>query len=176
MRFSTNTFIEIPASRRGVATTDRMDAVREAVQQDGVLGGLTVLNQGVAHRYSGIFRLDGELLRNTHMFDKQGELRPESLETVVLSDSFCQVVLRDGFLMVEHSGRDERLATSPYQNVVVAYHGVPILDNAGELSGTLCHFDMVEQSISDAEFACLQETARLFAGPLAREARDAAIR
>ena len=171
MRFSTSTFIEIPAARRGVATPDRIDAVREALHRDGVLGGLTALNHGVPHRYSGIFKLDGELLRNTHMFDKQGELRPESLETVVLAESFCQVVLRDGFLIADHSGRDERLATSPYQNVVVAYHGVPILDNAGELSGTLCHFDLVEQSISDAEFACLQEAARLFAGPLARTFR-----
>ena len=158
-------------SLRATRPSHRIGDVLEALQQGGVLGGLTALNQGVPHRYSGIFKLDGELLRNTHMFDKQGQLRPESLETVVLSESFCQVVLRDGFLLVEHSGRDDRLATSPYQNVVVAYHGVPILDNAGELSGTLCHFDLVEQSLSDEEFVCLQEAARLFAAPLSRTPR-----
>ncbi|MDB5848931.1 MAG: hypothetical protein JWP29_2683, partial [Rhodoferax sp.] len=170
MRFSPSTFIDPPPARKGVATPTRLHHVREALQTGGLPSGLAALNQGVPHRYSGIFRLEGELLLNTHMFDKQGQLRPEGLEKVVLADSFCQVVLRDGFLLVDHSGRDERLAGSPYQNVVVAYHGVPILDNAGELTGTLCHFDMVEQGISDEEFACLQEAARLFAAPFSRRA------
>ncbi|APW38701.1 hypothetical protein RD110_17065 [Rhodoferax koreense] len=168
MRFSTSTFLDIPTSHRATPTRSRIDSVREALRTGGIENGLRELNLGVPHRYSGIFRLDGDLLQNTHMVDKQGLPRPDGLETVVLSDSFCQIVLRDGFLLADHSGRDPRLAASPYQNIVVAYHGVPILDNAGELSGTLCHFDMVEQSISDAEFACLQEAARLFAGLLSR--------
>ena len=168
MRFSPNTFIDIPAWRQSAAPSFRVDDVRAAMHEGGVSAALSVLNAGVPHRYSAIFKLDGPLLRNTHMFDKLGQLRPEGLETVVLAESFCQVVLRDGFLLVDHSGRERQLDGSPYQNVVVAYHGVPILDNAGELSGTLCHFDMVEQSLSDPEFACLQEAARLFAGELSR--------
>lgn len=168
MRFSTSTFLDIPPSRRGVPSAQRINNVKAALHTGGVAGGLRELNLGVPHRYSGIFKLDGALLQNTHMFDKQGLPRPDGLETVVLADSFCQVVLRDGFLLTDNSGDEPRLSSSPYQNVVVAYHGVPILDNAGELSGTLCHFDMVEQSISDSEFACLQEAARLFASVLAR--------
>ena len=104
------------------------------------------------------------------------EPRPDSLMSVRLGDSFCQIVLRDGFLLAEHSGRDPRLDGSPYQNVVVAYHGVPILGNSGELSGTLCHFDMVEQGITDTEFACMQQAARLFAGEQSRTARSSSAR
>ncbi len=166
MRFSTSTFLDIPASRRGLATASRINAIQEALRTGGMMAGLRELNQGVPHRYSGIFKLDGDLLQNTHMFDKQGLPRPDGLQTVVLADSFCQIVLRDGYLLADHSGREPRLDASPYQNVVVAYHGVPILDNGGELAGTLCHFDMVEQGISDAEFACLQMAARLFASAL----------
>lgn len=163
MRFSTNTFVDIPLSLRGEPHASRVASIGEALRTGGVAGGLEALNLGVAHRYSGIFKLQGDLLENTHMFDKRGEPRPDGLARVQLGDSFCQIVLRDGFMATENSGLDPRLDTNPYQSVVVAYHGVPILDASGELSGTLCHFDMVEQSISDVEFACLQHAATLFA-------------
>ncbi len=134
---------------------------------DSVPGCLKQLNAGVPHRYSGVFRLYKDVLQNTHMYDKKGELRPEALEVVLLKDSFCQIVLRDGFLLSDHAGHDERLNYSPFQAMVVAYHGVPIVTTDGDIYGTLCHFDMVEQQLSDDEFFCMQETAALLAGVLA---------
>lgn len=44
---------------------------------------------------------------------------------------------------------------------MVCYHGVPVLGSAGELWGTLCHFDVQELTISDAEFELLQHAAKL---------------
>jgi tripartite-type tricarboxylate transporter receptor subunit TctC len=46
---------------------------------------------------------------------------------------------------------------------IVAYHGVPILDAEGALFGSLCHFDVVEQPLSDDEFGDLQAFARALA-------------
>lgn len=161
MDFSTSTFRALPEFTRTTAVPGRFSQVRRALYEQGVDAGIAEMNAGVSHRFSGIFKLQGELLLNTCMFDKRGEARPEALETVVLSDSFCQIVMREGFFLTDHSGRDSRLDYSPFQNMVLAYHGVPILNHVGELYGTLCHFDMVEQSISDDEFMCLQETARL---------------
>lgn len=163
MSFSSSTFLELPAAFRGPAAPLRMASVRAALLASGVFAGLQALNAGVPHRYSGIFKLDGDFLRNTHIFDKLGEATPEGLETVVLKDSFCQIVLRDGFFLTSNTGKDHRLDYSPYQNIVLSYHGVPILGNSGELFGTLCHFDMAEQQISDEEFMCLQEAGRMFA-------------
>lgn len=139
-----------------------MQAVHAALVARGVDAAIAELNAGVPHRYTGIFKLDGELLRNTHIFDKLGEARPEGLETVVLKESFCQIVMRDGYFLTDNTAQDDRLNYSPFKGVVMSYHGVPLLNNAAQLGGTLCHFDLVEQSISDAEFLCLQEAAKLF--------------
>lgn len=161
MLFSPSTFRSLPAALLRDAPSERTAAVAQAFQAGGIDAGLRAMNAGVAHRYSGIFALDGELLRNTHMFDKLGELKPEALEVVVLKDSFCQIALREGFFLTDNTRDDRRLDYSPFQGVVMAYHGVPVLNDRGELHGTLCHFDLVAQTISDEELACLQFTARL---------------
>ncbi|KQP21994.1 GAF domain-containing protein [Pseudorhodoferax sp. Leaf267] len=101
------------------------------------------------------------MLTNTHLYDKQGEPPLPGLSSVLLTDSFCQVVLRDGGLCMEDSTHDARVAGSPYQGMVVAYHGVPITSDSGELVGTLCHFDLRQQLLPDDEFECLQQAARL---------------
>ncbi len=144
------------------APSPRLSRVQAALAAGGISAAIAELNSGVPHRYSGIFKLDGELLKNTHMFDKLGQAKPESLEVVVLKDSFCQIVMRDGFFLTDHTLTDDRLNYSPFKGVVMSYHGVPLLNNVGELGGTLCHFDLVEQAISDDEFLCLQEAAKIF--------------
>lgn len=161
MHFSTSTFRSLPAALLRDPPSARTAAIAQAFSSGGIDEALRVMNAGVAHRYSGIFALDGALLRNTHMFDKLGEVKPEALEVVVLKDSFCQIVLREGFFLADNTAQDRRLDYSPFQGVVMSYHGVPLLNDRGELHGTLCHFDMVEQSISDEELACLQFTAKL---------------
>jgi GAF domain-containing protein len=161
MLFSPSTFRSLPPALLREPSSARIGAIAQAFSAGGVDAGLRAMNSGVAHRYSGIFALDGELLRNTHMFDKLGEVRPEALEVVVLKDSFCQIVLREGFFLTDNTQQDRRLDYSPFQGVVMSYHGVPLLNDRGDLHGTLCHFDLVEQAISDEELACLQFTARL---------------
>jgi hypothetical protein len=161
MSFSTTTFLDPLPFMRGTAPSPRIQAVHAALVARGVDGAIAELNAGVPHRYTGIFKLDGEWLRNTHMFDKLGEARPEALEAVALSESFCQIVLRDGYFITENTAQDDRLNYSPFKGVVMSYHGVPLLNNFAQLGGTLCHFDMVEQSISDDEFLCLQEAAKI---------------
>ena len=48
-----------------------------------------------------------------------------------------------------------------YQGVIGAYYGVPLVNNYGDLFGTLCHFDVLNYSISDEEFAFLNKAALL---------------
>lgn len=43
---------------------------------------------------------------------------------------------------------------------MVTYHGVPLLDNQGELFGTMCHFDVVSYYLPDAELELLRLAAR----------------
>ena len=132
----------------------------------GPEAALAYLNEGVPHRYSAVYRVDDAILRNVLLHDKQGEVRPEFLAEVPFESSFCQFVLRDGAFRTDDSGSDSRLDGHPYQGVMVCYHGVPLIDNADRLVGTLCHFDVAPHGLSDAEFELLQKAGRVFPGYL----------
>ncbi len=139
--------------------TDPLDQLRAALSEAGIAGGLKFLNERIEHRYTAVYRLHDARLKNIGLYDKAGEVRPEYLAEVPLDVSFCQFVLRDGSFLTRNSGQDGRLDGHPYQGVMVAYHGVPVSDERGQLVGTLCHFDLVERNLSDENYLLLQQAA-----------------
>lgn len=130
--------------------------------------GLDFLNARVIHRFTGVYRLEAGVMYNVYLHDKQGEIIPEFLKAVPLGESFCQFVLRDGHFCTSCTAKDERLDGHKYQGVLGAYYGVPLLDNTGSLWGTLCHFDEVDQELSDSEFAFLTKAAKILPKYLCR--------
>lgn len=137
-------------------------ALQDILQTQGVVAGLQFLNQRVAHRFTAISHLSNMMLRNIYLYDKQQASLPASLQASALTDSFCQHAIRDGSFLTSDSTENACLDDSPFQGVVIAYHGIPILDHAGNLFGSFCHFDYVSQPFPDEEFAFLQDAARLF--------------
>lgn len=148
------------------------DAVRQyqgVLEADGP-AGLAFLNARVPHRYTAVYELSEGMLRNLYIFDKLGEVVPDFLEAVPLQDSFCQFVLRDGLFTTVDTAADKRLDGHKYQGVMGSYHGLPLLDNHGELFGTICHFDTTRHPLSDDEFEVLRQAARLLPRYLQRKA------
>ncbi|WP_159912506.1 guanylate cyclase [Pantoea sp. 18069] len=123
--------------------------------------GLAFLNARVPHRYTGIFRLHEGSLHNTFLHDKQGEIIPEFLQVVPLLDSFCHLTLRDGLFTTHDSSTDQRLDGHKYKGVLLSYIGLPLLDNFGELYGTICHFDEQPLELADNEFEIFRMAAKL---------------
>jgi GAF domain-containing protein len=148
---------------------DRLEQLRSALNEAGIEGGLRFLNQPVEHRYTALYRLHDSTLRNVGLYDKVGEVKPEYLAEVPLEVSFCQFVLRDGRFLTNDSSLDDRLHGHPYQGVMMAYHGVPVRDQQGGLYGTLCHFDLVQRTLSDEDFEMLQQAATLLLPFLVQE-------
>ena len=128
-------------------------------EQYGLTAGLTGLNGRVPHRYTAVYQLDQETLRNIELVDKAGEARPEFLAAVPLGTSFCQFVLRDGAFLTADSATDHRLDGHPYQGVVVSYHAIPLVTEGSTLFGTLCHLDTVPCDLPERELAFLQRVA-----------------
>lgn len=141
-------------------TRDALEAYKALLAATGP-AGLDFLNARVPHRYTGVYRLDGAVLRNVHLFDKQGVVTPDFLATVPLQESFCQFVMRDGGFSSRDTACDPRLDGHKYQGVMGSYHGLPLLDNQGQLYGTLCHFDTERFPLPDEEYALLQKVARV---------------
>lgn len=143
-----------------------LDDLRKAFTEGGIAATLEYLNRGVPHRYTAIYRFDGELLRNVFLHDKLDQVRPEFLLAVPFQHSFCQFVLRDQAFRTEDSRNDKRLDGNPSQGVVVSYHSVPLTADDGSLWGTLSHFDMQPLALPDDEFQLLEKTAHLLGSHL----------
>ena len=135
-----------------------VDRFVDVLSSAGPQAALDYLNAGVPHRYTSLYRLSKSTLINLVLCDKLGQVRPEFLAEVPFHDSFCQFVLRDGALRTDDSSTDSRLDGSPYQGVIISYHGAPIVW-AGEVWGALCHFDFGVMSLPDEEFELLKACA-----------------
>jgi hypothetical protein len=127
----------------------------------GMVSALESLNLGVAHRYTAVYRRTPSNMVNVALTDKLREPRPEFLEQVPVTSSFCQYVLRDGSFLTGDSGKDQRLDGHPYKGVLLAYSGVPVFDSSGTPLGTLCHFDPEARDISDESVAKMHAAARI---------------
>jgi hypothetical protein len=149
----------IPAA--GPQVAELMRQLEVQIAEGGLPAALKFLNARVAHRFTAVYRLDGQVLRNVAVVDKHQHLGALDLQVVALSDSFCQFVLRDRLFLTVDSGSDTRLAGHPYSGIVRSYVGVPISRGKGTLDGTLCHFDTENHPVADDEFLLLARAAQL---------------
>jgi hypothetical protein len=127
----------------------------------GLEEGVRLLNERVPHRYTGIYQLTGNVLKCEVLYDKQHEVMPELLAVVPLEDSFCQFVLRDQGFQTSDARDDTRLSGHRYREVLLSYHGVPLLDASGALFGSLCHFDFLSLPLTDDEFENMKRASPL---------------
>ena len=133
----------------------------EILHRQGTHSALKFLNQRVSHRFSAIYRLDKNDLNIVELIDKLDDAATVPASRVPFSQSFCEIAVREGSFKTSNSALDKKLDGLPNQGVLLSYVGLPLMQQAGNLYGTLCHYDTTEQNISDAEFAFLQQAAAL---------------
>jgi len=137
-----------------------LDTFSTLLEREGPEAALQYLNSGVPHRYTAVYRFEGEILRNVLLHDKRRQMRPEFLIAVPFKQSFCQYVHKDQVFRTDDSASDERLVGHPYRGVVVSYHSAPVMNDEGALWGTMSHFDMSRHPLADPEFELLQQAAK----------------
>lgn len=127
---------------------ERWERLRRSVQDGGIRGGLRYLNSLTEHRYSALYRFEGEVSSALFFYDREN---PDvaSADAVPLSASYC-VFVRDEARAVaiddalsDAAERRERLAPGKPRETVRSYCGVPLLGMNGAVIGSICHFDLV---------------------------------
>ncbi|MDO9404802.1 MAG: hypothetical protein Q7T87_12290 [Polaromonas sp.] len=131
------------------------------LEREGLVKGLQFLNKRVLHRFTALYRMEGDVMRSVCSLDKEGGTGPADLDVVPVIDSFCQFVIREGGFVTASSARDQRLYGKKYVGVVASYVGLPLNDRNGELWGTFCHLDLVARPINEMEFEFLQRATSL---------------
>lgn len=132
--------MDFPDSRAEADFSFEVQTFTHTLYQKGVHAALGLLNSRVPHRYTGLYRFDGEQSRNLHLFDRY-DLRLRQGHDVPLAEAFCALVGREQTLVdIVDATRDPRAET--INTLVVSYCGVPVHDEQGRLFGSLCHYDL----------------------------------
>jgi PAS domain S-box-containing protein len=132
-----------------------------------VHGALAHLNARTGYRFTGLYRVDGAVLRNVWLVDRDDpavRVGPDA----PLADVYCAVVGETGRpFTVADAAADERLAGHPARGRVASYCGALVRDAAGGAAGTLCHFDLRPLPVPADEVAVLEAAAPLLARAVA---------
>lgn len=132
-------------------------------------GALMFLNSLTTHRFTSLYRFDGEVLRNVVFFDRENPGQ-ETADDIPVAASYC-VFVRDGreTFTVPDAACDARVDGHPKQPVFRAYCGVPLLDAAGQMFGTICHFDFAPRPVERTTVELLEAVAPYLPPVAARE-------
>ena len=125
--------------------------------QHGLHGALRFLNERTPHRFTGMYRYDGAMLRNVALFD---QFNPDLVQgdDAPMVNTFCALVPRfGGVLAFADAPRDARAAQ--VETPVVSYCGVQLRDDAGIAQGTLCHFDLKPCEVRTNDIPLLEALA-----------------
>ena len=137
---------------------DDLSRFVRALEESGLFGGLQYLNGRTAFRFTGIYRFDGDMLRNVALFDRW---TPEARQgaDAPMSETFCAIVKQTGDAIQVSNGRTDPRFPWMSANAVVSYCGALIRDEGGHPMGTLCHFDLQPVEPPSSELNLLKAAA-----------------
>ncbi len=131
-----------------------------ALDNDGLHAALRLLNERTPHRFTGIYRYDGDMLRNVILFDVHDRqlLRGDDIP---MSASYCALLQDDfdGAIEFDDPGSDALAKARSHLSPVVSYCGVLLVDAGGEPFGSLCHYDLKPCQARTSDLAMLRSLA-----------------
>ncbi len=135
--------------------------MKAVLEVDGLSAAVRLANATTAHRYTGVYRFDEQLLTNLFICDGEDGSVTAS-PAVPVHESYCVNILQTGHAFtVMDSVQDARLAGHPKRDAVRSYCGAPLLNERGEVAGTLCHFDPEPSKLQASDFEQVHIAAAL---------------
>ncbi|WP_035563287.1 hypothetical protein [Hymenobacter sp. IS2118] len=110
------------------------------LNQQGAHAALGYLNQRTPHRYTGLWRFDGDMLRSEVLFDrKMPEVRQGA--DAPMAATYCSLVGRtEAPVQILDAAVDPQALG--IDTPVISYCGALVRDREGKAFGTLCHYDL----------------------------------
>ena len=129
-----------PSPNQADPMTAEIAAFTALLHQQGVHAALGYLNQRTPHRYTGLWRFDGDTLRSEALFDrKMPDVRQGA--DAPLATTYCSLVGRAGApVQILDTATDPQALG--IESPVVSYCGMLVHDGQGQDFGTLCHYDL----------------------------------
>ena len=127
--------------------------------QHGVHEALGYLNGRTPHRYTGVYRFDGDMLRSEALFDRK--MPDVRLGTdAPMAATYCSLVGRqEAPVQILDATLDPQALG--IETSVISYCGVLIRDGQGKAFGTLCHYDLQRCQERTTDKPLLEAAAQL---------------
>jgi GAF domain-containing protein len=133
--------------------------LKSILAERGVRGAVEFLNSLTPHRFTSLFRFDGETLRNLTFFDRENPGQ-ETCDEIPVTASYCVFVRDSGATFSVHDAPgDARVKDHAKRDTVQCYCGVPLLDRNGRMFGSICHFDLKPGRISALDVELMEAMA-----------------
>ena len=117
-----------------------IDVFEQTLRSSGLHVALGVLNARTTHRFTGVYRYDGDWLRNVALFDRWNSQAAGGADAP-MRETFCAIVPTQGAALEVVDGSTDPRFPWMSENAVVSYCGALIRSESGDPFGTLCHFD-----------------------------------
>ncbi len=133
------------------------------LRESRVPEALSFLNSLTPYRFTAVYRIEGMSISNIHIFDRLvGHGRDGTVSP--FSQTYC-LWIQESLSVVQMSDSliDPRATGHPKQLVIRSYCGGPILNEAGDLLGSICHFDYEPQDTTPGMLADLEAVGPLLA-------------
>lgn len=154
--------IDIPAP-----LASDLQAFTVCLQQEGLRSAVLFLNRRTSHRYTGVFRFDGEMLRNVLLVDKW-DPTVELGDDVPLAAAYCAHLHQTGEPLEVLDGATDARVPWMHGSPIVSYCGAVIEDAQGRPWGALCHFDTSPCDSKNSDMPLIVAAARIvYPGALA---------
>jgi hypothetical protein len=132
----------------------------DALHRRGVQAALQYLNSRTPHRYTGIFRFDGDTLRNEALFDRYESTLTKGTDAP-MEATYCSLVGRQQAALEINDATTDPRVKDIINTPVVSYCGVLIRDSEGKPFGSLCHYDMQRCQERTTDLPLLEAASRL---------------
>lgn len=112
----------------------------------GIMAALKYLNGRIDHRFTAIYKLQGEMQRAVFIYDKLGQ--PDArFNAIATSDSLGQFLTAYEPFGVTNSATDAFLREHGHRSLAASYYGVSLSPAGTKPTGSLCHFDVKPQPL-----------------------------
>jgi GAF domain-containing protein len=141
--------------------TADLQRLTSALNSGGLPAALRLLNARTPFRFTGVYRFDGDTLRNVALFDRWTPALTRGHDAP-MNETFCAITAGTNEPLEVTDGHHDPRFPWMQANAVESYCGTPIRDAGGHAVGTLCHFDLKPCESISSELPLLAHAATLF--------------
>ncbi len=149
--------------QRPTNSQEAFETFSTTLKARGVRESLAYLLRLTDYRFIGIWRFQNGLANAAVHYDRENPTVLHAQEVPDTATYCCYVRNSKGAFMTAHALLDPRTEGHPARDTVFSYCGVPVMNELGEIFGTLCHYDLVPRDPAQVDLELMVQVASTLA-------------